>query len=88
MAEAAQVSHPRVTNNTGQVARVVVSTIASTTTLQAGTTTMRVYQVKDRNQRTLAERIHDAYGGELEPRERELLDRAAEQFGRRLSNED
>ncbi len=91
MAEVAHVSHPKVTNNTGQVEKVVDSTIASTTTLEAGTTTLMVTQmrrVEDGGQKTLAERIHEAYGDELEPEEKELLDRAAEQFGRRLSNEE
>ncbi len=38
--------------------------------------------------KTLAERIHEAYGDELEPKEKELLNRAAEQFGRRISSEE
>jgi hypothetical protein len=38
--------------------------------------------------KTLAERVADAYGDGLEPGEREILDRAAEQLGRRLSNEE
>lgn len=37
---------------------------------------------------SLAERIHDSYSQELEPKERGLLDRAAEQFGRRFSGEE
>lgn len=41
-----------------------------------------------RESSSLAERLNDAYGNELEPKERELLDRAAEQFGRRLSSEE
>jgi hypothetical protein len=39
-------------------------------------------------QKTLAERVNEAYRNELEPEEKELLDHAAEQFGRRLSNEE
>lgn len=39
--------------------------------------------------KTLAERLNDAYRNDvLEPEEKELLDRAANQFGRRLSDED
>lgn len=41
-----------------------------------------------RHDRPLAERIEEAYGDELEPEEKELLDHAAEQFGRRLSDEE
>ena len=36
----------------------------------------------------LAERIEEAYSKELEPEEKELLDRAAKQFGSRFSNEE
>jgi hypothetical protein len=38
--------------------------------------------------RTLAERVNEAYKDKLEPKEKELLDRAAEQFGRRLSSQE
>jgi hypothetical protein len=38
--------------------------------------------------KTLTERVNEAYGDELESEERELLDHAAEQFGRRLANEE
>ncbi len=38
-----------------------------------------------RSDKTLAERVNEAYKHKLEPKERELLDRAAEQTGRRLS---
>jgi hypothetical protein len=38
--------------------------------------------------KTLAERISEAYTDGLEPGEKELLDHAAEQFGRRLTNEE
>lgn len=38
--------------------------------------------------KTLAERVADAYGDRLESREKEILDSAAEQLGRRLSNEE
>ena len=41
-----------------------------------------------RRDKTLAERVEEAYGHGLEPEEKELLDRAAEQLGRRLSNEE
>ena len=37
-----------------------------------------------RRDRSLAERVSEAYKGELEPKEKELLDRAAEHLGRRL----
>jgi len=36
--------------------------------------------------KTLAERVGEAYNYELKPEEKGLLDRAAGQFGRRLSN--
>lgn len=39
-----------------------------------------------RRTKTLAERVNAAYKHKLEPKERELLDRAAEQAGRRLGN--
>ncbi len=38
--------------------------------------------------KTLTERINESYDDELEPEEKELLDHAAEQFGRRLSSEE
>jgi hypothetical protein len=38
--------------------------------------------------KALAERVREAYQGGLEPKEKELLDRAAEQLGRRLSGEE
>ncbi len=47
----------------------------------------RVGETQFRMVKPLAERIQEAYGEGLEPREKELLDRAAEQLGRRLSNE-
>lgn len=37
--------------------------------------------------KTLAERVREAYRNRLQPEEKELLDRAATQFGSRLSNE-
>jgi hypothetical protein len=41
-----------------------------------------------RRGKTLVERISEAYKNKLEPEERELLDRAAEQAGRRLSGQE
>lgn len=38
--------------------------------------------------KTLTERVNEAYKGGLEPKEKELLDRAAEQLGRRLSSKE
>jgi hypothetical protein len=61
VAEATKISHPEVTNNTGKVERVVDSTIASTTTLQAGTTILTaIFQYKDEGQKTLNERTKEA----------------------------
>jgi hypothetical protein len=61
MSEAAQISHPKVTNNTGKVERVVVSTIASTTRLQAGTTiTMHTFRSGDGSTKA-----QDGFIGEL-----------------------
>lgn len=85
MSEAVRISHPRVTNNSGQVREVVDSTIASTTTLQSGDFTVtRMQRVRSVGKRTLAERVSDAYKYEMEPEEKELLNRAADQVGRRL----
>ena len=38
--------------------------------------------------KTLAERVSEAYKGGLESKEKELLDRAADQLGRRLGGEE
>lgn len=56
---------------------------AATEGARVGETQFRVVT----RDKTLAERIEEAYGEGLEPKEKELLDRAAEQLGRRLSNE-
>jgi hypothetical protein len=44
-------------------------------------------EVAPQHGKKLTERINEAYGDELEPEEKELLDHAAEQFGRRLGSE-
>jgi hypothetical protein len=41
-----------------------------------------------RRDKTLAERVDEAYKDKLDAEEKELLDRAAEQFGRRLSSQE
>ena len=89
MTETVRISHPQVTNNSGQIREVVESTIASTTTLQSGAFTVtRMQRVGGTGGRTLAERVRDAYKRELKPEEKELLDGAAGQFGHRLSSKE
>jgi hypothetical protein len=89
MTETAQISHPRVTKKGWGVARVVDSTIAATTTLQPGNVTVTHMRRVDRGgKKTLAERVREAYKYDLEPEEKELLDHAAEQFGRRLGTQE
>lgn len=89
MTEAIQISHPRVTNNSGNVDGVLDSTIASTTTLQAGAVTViHMQHVHGKDEKTLADRVREAYKYELEPEEIELHDRAARQFGRRLDSKE
>lgn len=88
MTEAVRISHPQVTNNSGQVGEVVESTIASTTTLQSDAFRVtRMQRVGEGGKKTLAERVSEAYKHGLEPKEKELLDGAAGQFGRRLGSE-
>lgn len=41
-----------------------------------------------RREKTLAERVSEAYKDEQDPKQKELLDRAAEQFGHRLSSQE
>ncbi len=41
-----------------------------------------------RRDKTLAERVNEAYKDKMEHEEKELLDRAAEQFGRRHSSQE
>jgi hypothetical protein len=64
---------------------VPTATIPTTATEGAriGETQFRIV----RRDKSLAERVSEAYKGGLEPKEKELLDRAAEQLGRRLSGE-
>lgn len=89
MTETVRISHPRVTNNSGQVREVVDSTIASTTTLQSGAFTVtRMQRVGSAGKRTLAERVSESYKHPLKPEEKELLDHAAEQFGQRLDGKE
>ena len=57
---------------------------AATEGARIGVTQFRVV----RRAKPLAERVSEAYKGGLEPKEKELLDRAAEQLGRRLSDEE
>lgn len=42
----------------------------------------------EKSDRTLAERVGEAYKYDLEPEETDFLNHAAEQFGRRLSSEE
>jgi hypothetical protein len=71
----------------GNVARVSSTVVAANPEagVRADTLTRVTPLAKGK---TLTERINEAYGDELEPEERELLDHAAEQFGRRLSSEE
>ncbi len=66
--------------------RVPTAAIPTTATEGAriGETQFRIV----RRDKSLAERVSEAYKGGLEPKEKELLDRAAEQLGRRLSGEE
>jgi hypothetical protein len=58
---------------------------AATEGARIGETQFRVV----RRDKSLAERLEDAYRDDvLGPEEKELLDRAANQFGRRLSDEE
>lgn len=87
MTESVRISHPQVTNNSGQVGKVVESTIASTTTLQSDAFSVtRLQRVGEGGKKTLAERVSEAYKHPLELEEKELLDYAAEQFGQRLDS--
>ena len=95
--QAEYVDDARVTHrDASKIERVVHANIIPSPTLEPGTTFITNYAIvviadsyrpKESRSKTLAERINEAYRDELEPKEKELLDRAAEQFGRRLRNE-
>lgn len=69
------------------VARVSLTSFAASP--EAGVRMDTFTRVFPRRQdKTLAERVSEAYKNKLEPEEKELLDRAAEQVGRRLSGQE
>ena len=58
--------------------------VAATSGAQIGGTQFRLVE----RRKTLAERVAEAYKHDREPEETGLLDRAAEQFGRRLNSQE
>lgn len=58
----------------------------TTGSMEIGTTFTTTLICHD--EKTLAERVGEAYKYDLEPEETDFLNRAAEQFGRRLSSQE
>ncbi len=65
-----------------------VEPLESTTQFTATGFEIPVPAGREHQSASLTGRLNEAYGDGLEPEEKELLDHAAGQFGRRLSNEE